>query len=316
MKIVVLDGETTNPGDLSWERLEKLGELTVYARTKPEELYERAKEAELLITNKTVLSGKMIRSLKNLKYIGTLSTGFNVVDIHAARELGIPVCNVPSYCTNAVAQMTFSLLFALTNHVALHNHSVHQGDWENSTDFCYWKAPLVELESKNFGVYGFGSIGRTVAKIAADLGMNVLVYSRTKKDMPSGYRWVSQEELFRERDVLSLHCPLTPETTGLVNRKTLSLMKPTAYLINTSRGQVIREQDLAEALNGGKLSGAAMDVLCEEPPKKGNPLTHCEKCLITPHISWAAKESRDRLLHTVCDNVEAFLKGTPQNQVN
>lgn len=181
MKIVVLDGETTNPGDLSWERLEKLGELTVYARTKPEELYERAKEAELLITNKTVLSGKMIRSLKNLKYIGTLSTGFNVVDIHAARELGIPVCNVPSYCTNAVAQMTFSLLFALTNHVALHNHSVHQGDWENSTDFCYWKAPLVELESKNFGVYGFGSIGRTVAKIAADLGMNVLVYSRTKK---------------------------------------------------------------------------------------------------------------------------------------
>lgn len=192
MKIVVLDGETTNPGDLSWERLEKLGELTVYARTKPEELYERAKEAELLITNKTVLSGKMIRSLKNLKYIGTLSTGFNVVDIHAARKLGIPVCNVPSYCTNAVAQMTFSLLFALTNHVALHNHSVHQGDWENSTDFCYWKAPLVELESKNFGVYGFGSIGRTVAKIAADLGMNVLVYSRTKKDMPSGYRWVSQ----------------------------------------------------------------------------------------------------------------------------
>ena len=181
MKIVVLDGETTNPGDLSWERLEKLGELTVYARTKPEELYERAKEAELLITNKTVLSGKMIRSLKNLKYIGTLSTGFNVVDIHAARELGIPVCNVPSYCTNAVAQMTFSLLFALTNHVALHNHSVHQGDWENSTDFCYWKAPLVELESKNFGVYGFGSIGRTVAKLAADLGMNVLVYSRTKR---------------------------------------------------------------------------------------------------------------------------------------
>lgn len=316
MKIVILDGYTTNTGDLSWERLEKLGDLTVYSRTRPEELYERAKDAELLITNKTVLNGDAIRSLKKLKYIGTISTGFNVVDIQTARELGIPVCNVPSYCTKAVAQMTFALLFSFTNHVALHDQSVHQGEWENSTDFCYWKAPLIELEHKNFGVYGFGSIGQATAKIAADLGMNVLVYSRSEKALPSGYRWVSQEELFRESDVLSLHCPLTPETTGLVNRDTLALMKPTAYLINTSRGQVICEQDLAEALNGGRLAGAAMDVLRKEPPEKGNPLTHCDRCIITPHISWAAEDSRARLLNTVCDNVEAFLNGTPQNQVN
>lgn len=316
MKIVILDGATTNAGDLTWERLEKLGDLTVYPRTKPEELYERAEEAEILITNKTVLNGNTIRSLKKLKYIGTLSTGFNVVDISTARELGIPVCNVPSYCTKAVAQMTFALLLALTNHVALHNRSVHKGDWESSMDFCYWKAPLVELEYKNFGIYGFGSIGQTVAKIAADLGMHVLVYSRTPKALPTGYRWVSQEDLFRESDVLSIHCPLTPETTGLVNRETLALMKPTAYLINTSRGQVICEQELADALNSGKLAGAAMDVLRKEPPEKGNPLTHCDKCIITPHISWAAEESRARLLNTVCDNVEAFLNGAAQNQVN
>ena len=316
MRLVILDGYTTNPGDMDWGRLKSLGELTIYEKTLEHEIVERAIDADIVITNKTPLSGETLKQLTKCRYVGTLSTGYNVVDLQTADTLGIVVSNVPTYCTQAVAQMTFALLLELTNHVALHDQSVHSGDWSSSSQFCYWKSPLVELEHKTMGILGFGNIGRAVARIAQAMGMEVLVHSRTKKELPEGYTWVDETRLFQERDVLSVLCRVTSLTEGFICRERLSLMKKSALLINTSRGQVVREADLAEALNTGMIAGAALDVLSQEPPEKDNPLLTAKHCIITPHISWAARESRIRLIETVTDNIEHFLMGNPQNVVN
>ena len=316
MRLVILDGYTTNPGDVDWGRLKSLGELTIYEKTLEHEIVERARDADIVITNKTPLSGETLKQLTKCRYVGTLSTGYNVVDLQMADALGIVVSNVPTYCTQAVAQMTFALLLELTNHVALHDQSVHSGDWSSSSQFCYWKSPLVELEHKTMGILGFGNIGQSVARIAQAMGMEVLVHSRTKKELPEGYTWVDETRLFQESDVLSVHCPLTSQTEGFICRKRLSLMKKSAFFINTSRGQVVREADLAEALNTGTIAGAALDVLSQEPPEKDNPLLTAKHCIITPHISWAARESRISLIETVTDNIEHFLMGNPQNVVN
>lgn len=316
MRLVILDGYTTNPGDVDWGRLQSLGELAIYGKTLEHEIVERAEDADIVLTNKTPLSGETLRKLTKCRYVGTLSTGYNVVDLEAADALGIVVSNVPTYCTQAVAQMTFALLLELTNRVALHDESVHHGEWSSNSQFCYWKSPIVELENKTMGILGFGNIGRAVARIARAMGMKVLVHSRTKKDLPEGYAWVDEKNLFRESDVLSVHCPLTPQTQGFICRERLSLMKKSAFFINTSRGQVVQEKDLAEALNTGMIAGAALDVLSKEPPERDNPLLTARHCIITPHISWAARESRARLIETVTENVERFFMGTPQNVVN
>ena len=298
MNICILDGYTTNPGDVSWAPLEALGNVTIYEFTKPDEIVERAKDAEILITNKTVLSAETINALPKLQYIGTLSTGFNVIDCQAAKQRGIPVCNVPTYCTTAVAQFTFAMLFNITNKVELHNQSVHKGDWVNSRHFCYWNSDLIDVAGSTLGIIGFGNIGRAVAK-----------------DMPEGCRQVSREELLRESDVVTIHCPLTPDTERMINREALALMKPTAILINTSRGQVIDEQALADALNQDKLYAAALDVLSQEPPKEDNPLLTAKNCVITPHIAWASKDARSRLIRIAADNITAFVNGSVQNNV-
>lgn len=316
MKIVILDGYAANPGDLSWEALAALGELTVYDRTAGEDILSRSQEAELLITNKTPLSREIIQKLQKLKYIGTVSTGYNVVDTAAAAERGIPVCNVPSYCTKAVAQFTFALLFELSNRVQLHSDSVRAGNWSRCRDFCYWEAPLTELEHKTMGIVGFGNIGRVVSQIAVLLGMQVLVYTRSKKVLPEGCVSADFDTLLSKSDVISLHCPLTEETAGLIGESALSRVKPTAFLINTARGPIVEEAALARALNEGRLAGAALDVLSKEPPAADNPLLAARNCIITPHIAWASFDSRVRLIETVTENVRAFLEGHPQNVVN
>lgn len=317
MKIVVLDGYTLNPGDLSWGRLEALGDCTVYVRTAPEGVVERAGDAEIVLTNKTVLSGDMIRSLAGLKYIGVLATGYNVVDVEAASVRGIPVTNVPSYGTASVAQMVFAHLLNLTQHVGHHARTVRDGRWTASADFCYWDMPLLELADLTMGIVGFGRIGRAVAELARIFGMKVIVYDVTiPAEMPEGCRMAELEEVFREADVLSLHCPLTPQTQKLVNEARLALMKPTAFLINTSRGPLIDEPALADALNAGRLAGAGLDVLSTEPPPADNPLRTAKNCYITPHIAWATRSARGRLLSIAIDNVAAFIAGRPQNVVN
>lgn len=315
MNICILDGYTANPGDVSWAPIQALGDLTVYEFTKPEEIIERAKNAEILITNKTILTAKTIHALPKLQYIGTLSTGFNVIDCEAAKERGIPVCNVPTYCTTAVAQFTFAMLFNITNRVEQHNQSVHKGDWGNSRHFCYWNADLIDVAGSTLGIIGFGNIGRAVAKIARALEMNVLVSNRSPKEMPEGCRQVSREELLHESDVVTIHCPLTPDTEKMINKEALAMMKPSAILINTSRGQVINEQDLADALNHDKLYAAALDVLSVEPPKEDNPLLTAKNCVITPHIAWASKDARSRLIQIVADNIKGFQSGNVQNNV-
>lgn len=315
-KICILDGYTTNPGDVSWKKLEDLGEVTVFDRTPKELILERARNAQIIITNKTPLDRETIFSLPNMRYIGTLATGYNVIDTAAARERGIPVCNVPTYCTKAVAQHTFALLLDLASHVHEHSETVRKGQWANSVDFCYWKTPIVELEGKSIGIIGFGNIGKAVADIALAMGMKVLVSSRTERNMPEGCRWVTQEELFTQSDVITIHCPLTPQTTELIHRETLQQMKNTAILINTSRGGVIHEQDLADALNNGEISAAGLDVLTNEPPKADNPLLTAKNCVITPHIAWASHDSRERLVEIVAQNILEFLRGQPQNVVN
>ena len=316
MKIVILDGHATNPGDISWQPIAELGELAVYDQTPVEEISRRAAGAEVLITNKTPISRETLEKLPALRYIGTLATGYNVIDVDAARERGIPVCNVPSYCTRAVAQMTFALLLSLTNHVMLHSDSVRAGTWCRSKEFCYWELPLYELEHKTMGILGYGSIGRAVAEAAQAFGMRILVYSRTPKELPKGWEWVGFEELLRRSDVLSLHCPLTPQTEQIIDEKALARMKPGAFLLNTSRGGLLAEQAVADALNSGRLAGAGLDVLSTEPPKADNPLLTAKNCLITPHIAWGAQDSRARLVATVAENIAAFERGEPQNVVN
>jgi len=316
VKIVVLDGYTMNPGDLSWKDLESLGECTVYERTPPEKVLERAAGAEIVLTNKVVLDGAVMARLPALKYIGVLATGYNVVDTAAARERGIVVTNVPAYATRSVAQLVFALVLELAHRVGHHARTVREGRWTASKDFAYWDWPLVELEGLVMGIVGFGRTGRAVADLARAFGMRVLVHTRSPKPPQKGVRFVDLESLLRESDVVSLHCPLTPETEGLVNAKRLALMKPTAFLINTSRGPVVNERDLAEALSAGRIAGAGLDVLSTEPPKADNPLLGAKNCFLTPHFAWATRAARERLMKTVVENVRAFLAGRPQNVVN
>jgi glycerate dehydrogenase len=317
MNIVVLDGYTLNPGDLSWSGLEALGECTIYDRTPPEQILPRAGAAEIILTNKTVLSARTIDHLTQLQFISVLATGYNIVDVQAARRCSVPVSNVPTYGTESVVQMVFAHLLNLTLNVAHHARTVRDGRWVNSIDFCYWDTPLVELQGLTMGIVGFGRIGRATARLARAFGMNVIVHDiTTPSDMPDGCRMVELKDIFRESDVVSLHCPLTPQTENLVNAERLALMKPTAYLINTSRGPLIDEQALADALNNDKIAGAGVDVLSTEPAARDNPLLTAKNCHITPHIAWATRAARERLLKVSVDNVAAFLAGKPQNVVN
>ncbi|MBI5013913.1 MAG: D-2-hydroxyacid dehydrogenase [Deltaproteobacteria bacterium] len=315
-KIVVLDGHTLNPGDLRWAELEALGPLTVYDRTPPDEVLPRAAGARAVLTNKTVLGRAEIEGLPELRYIGVLATGFDVVNLDAARRGRITVTNVPAYATMSVAQMTMALLLEFTHRLGEHSRAVREGRWTASPDFCFWDYPLVELAGLSLGVVGFGNIGRAVASAAQCLGMHVRAARRGAPDPASWpVSFVDLETLFRQSDVVSLHCPLTPETEGLVNAERLSWMKPTAYLINTARGRLVDEQALADALNGGHLAGAGLDVLSREPPSPDNPLLTARNCLVTPHIAWATKASRERLLTTAVENLRAFLERRPKNVV-
>lgn len=317
MKIVVLDGQTLNPGDLSWSGLEALGELTVHERSAPGEVRERAAGAEAVLTNKSLLLGEVIRELRDLRYIGVLATGCNVVDLAAAAERGIPVCNAAGYSAPSVAQMVFAHLLALVNRVSEHSAGVRAGKWEASVDFCYWESPQVELAGKVMGIIGLGDIGRRVATLAQAFGMSVIATTRyPDRPAPAGVRWVSYEEFWASSDVVSLHCPLTPETKGIINRDSLARMKSGAFLINTGRGPLVDEEALAEALNRGHLGGAGLDVLGEEPPRRPSPLFSARNCLITPHIAWATREARARLMAITVENLQAFQAGQPKNRVN
>lgn len=310
MKIIVLDGYGLNPGDLNWNGFEELGELTVYDRTLPSELMERAAGAEVLITNKTLITADNMEALPELKYIGVLATGYNVVDIDAARAHGIVVTNIPAYSTASVAQMVFAHILNITQRVGYYAHENRQGRWTKNADFCYWDTPLLELEGKIMGVVGFGNIGQATARIAQAFGMTVYVYtSKPQFALPFGMKKVELDELFAECDVVSLHCPLTPTTKEMVNAERLGKMKTSAILINTGRGPLVNEQDLADALNEGKIAAAGLDVLSVEPSVEGNPLLSARNCFITPHIAWATLEARTRLMEIAVQNLESYLKG-------
>ncbi len=317
MKIVVLDGHTLNPGDLSWEGLFALGDCEIYPRTAAGDVKGRAQGAEILLTNKTRISGQLMAELPALRYIGVLATGFDIVDVAAARERGIPVTNVPAYSTQSVAQMVFAHTLNLTQHVAQHAGSVARGGWAAAKDFCYWESPLVELSGLTMGVVGFGQIGRAVAELARAFGMEVVFSARTPPATPpAGTTPLPLDELLRRSDVVSLHVPLTAETAQMINVERLALMKPSAFLINTARGALIDEQALAEALNSQAIAGAGLDVLAEEPPGPDHPLLHARNCFVTPHIAWATRAARARLLDVAVDNIVAFQGGVPQNVVN
>ena len=316
MKIVVLDGFTLNPGDLSWDELKSLGDCDIYDRTPPEEVVKRAADAEIVLTNKAPVTRESILALPRLKYIGVLATGYNIVDTAAARERDIPVTNVPTYGTRSVAQHTFALLLELTQHAGHHAQTVRDGRWTKGSDFCYWDFPLVELDGLTMGIVGYGRIGKAVAELAAAFGMKVLATSATPKHAPTNIQFTDLATLFRQSDVISLHCPLTPQTKNLLNKERLGLMKPTAFLLNTSRGALIDEQALADALNSGRIAGAAVDVLSIEPPPADNPLLRAKNCLVTPHIAWATRAARSRLMQIAIANVRAFIAGEPENVVN
>jgi len=316
MKIVVLDGYTLNPGDLSWDDLHALGQCEIYERTADDEVISRAKNAQILLTNKTPLARTHLEQLPELRYIGVLATGTNVVDLAAARDRGIPVTNVPAYGTRSVAQATIALLLDLTHHVGEHGRGVREGHWVRSPDWCYWDFPLIELDGLTMGIVGFGRIGRAVGELAHAFGMNVIAAGRAGSVNRSAVTMVSLERLFRDSDVVSLHCPLTPETKNLVNAERLAWMKPSAFLLNTGRGPLIDEEALANALNTGRIAGAGLDVLSQEPPRAGNPLLAARNCIITPHHAWATRAARARLLKAAVANVRAFLNNNPQNVVN
>ena len=315
MKIVVLDGFTLNPGDLSWADLEALGKCEIYERTPRGDVVRRAANAEILITNKAELTRDHIEALPRLKYIGVTATGTNIVDLAAAHERNVTVTNVPAYGTKSVAQTTLALLLELAHHVGHHAHTVRDGRWSRSPDWCYWDTPLIELDGLVLGLVGYGRIGQAVGILGRALGMSVLAHTRTVPSDTSLVRFVDLETLLRQSDVVSLHCPLAPETKGLMNAERLSWMRPTAFLINTSRGPLIEEPALADALNAGRLAGAAMDVLSTEPPTADNPLLLARNCLITPHLAWATRAARSRLMKIAVENVRAFLSGKPQNLV-
>ena len=312
MKIVVLDGYAANPGDLSWEAFEQLGELTVYDRTAPQDVPARLEGAVMALTNKTVLTRELMANAKDLKYVGVLATGYNVVDVAAAKELGITVCNIPAYSTDSVAQMVFALLLEICQHVGDHSRAVHAGRWTASKDFCFWDSPLMELAGKTMGIVGYGRIGRKVAEIARCFGMKVVAWTRTPRDPEC----VSLDELLQVSDVISLHCPLFPQTQNLINKESIAKMKDGVILINTARGPVINDADLAEALKSGKVYAAACDVASVEPIPADNPLLGLENMIFTPHIAWATHEARARLMDIAVENIKAFLAGDPINVVS
>jgi len=312
MKIVILDGYTLNPGDLSWDGFKALGNLTVYEYTPPERIEERMKDAEIVFTNKTPLTAETIRSAGKLRFIGVLATGYNVVDTAAARERGIPVTNIPTYGTTAVAQYVFALILEICHHVAHHNRQVQQGRWTNGRDFCFWDYPLIELAGKTLGIIGYGRIGRATAAIAKAFGLRVIAYD-TRVDLPE---IVTLDQLLAQSDIISLHCPLLPGTQGMINRASIAKMKKGVILVNTSRGPLINEADLREALLSGQVYAAAVDVVSQEPIQADNPLLGLSNCLITPHIAWAPKESRQRLMDIAVGNLVAFVRGNAQNVVN
>lgn len=318
MRIVVTDGYTLNPGDLSWSELQALGECTVYDRTPAELVAERVAGAKIVLTNKVVFPRELLAELPELRYVGVLATGYNVVDTIAAAERGIIVTNVPNYSTASVAQMVMAHVLNLSGRTAEHAQGVAAGKWTASPDFCYWDWPLVELAGLTMGIVGYGRIGQAVARVAAAMGMNVLVHTRSGagRAAPAGMKFVPLEDVLRRSDVLSLHCPLTEETRGLMNARRLAMMKPTALLINTARGPLVDEAALAEALNAGRLAGAGLDVLSVEPPPADNPLLAAKNCFITPHVAWATQAARGRLMSEAVENVRAFLCGQRRNVVN
>ncbi len=311
MKIVILDGATAKGKELNFDFLNRFGDVTYYDTTSKEDVLPRAKDADILVINKIVMDKDTLAECKNLKLITILATGYNIVDIEAAKTLGITVCNVPYYSTNSVAQLTFAFILEFACKLSLHTQSVARGDWQNCKDFAYTLDTLHELCGKTLGIIGYGSIGKKVAQIGKAFGMNVLISTRTPVE-----GCVSKEEVFKNADFVTLHCPLNEQSKLMINEKSLALFKPTAYLINTARGGLIDENALADALNSGKIAGAALDVLTSEPPEADNPLIHAENCIITPHIGWASLEARVRLLHATEDNVRAFLQNSPINKVN
>jgi len=318
MNIVILDGFTANPGDVSWAEVEALGHCTVHDRTAPADVVARARDADVVLTNKTPLPREVIAALPGLRCIGVLATGYNIVDVDAARERGIPVLNVPEYSTPGVAQAVFALLLELTNRVGHHADGVRAGRWSASADFCYWDTPLVELSGRVLGVVGYGRIGRAVAAIGRAFGMRVIASRRSAAAAgeESGVQLADLETVLRESDVVSLHCPLTPETRGLIDARRLATMKPTAFLINTARGPLVVEEDLAAALDAGRIAGAGLDVLSVEPPPADQPLLSARNCIITPHQAWATPAARRRLIATTAENLRAFAAGRPRNVVN
>ena len=320
MKIVVLDGYTENPGDLSWSGLEALGEVTVYDRTSYVDapiIAERIGDAEIVVLNKTPITKATIDACPNMKMIAVLATGYNVVDYDYAKEKGIPVCNVPTYGTASVGQYAIALLLEVCHHIGHHSNTVFEGKWQNHIDWCYWDYPLIELDGKTAGIIGFGRIGQTTGRIAKALGMNVIAYDLYPNESGKAIaEYVDLETVLAQSDVLFLHCNLTPENTGLINKENIAKMKDGAILINNSRGQLIDEQDVTDALNSGKLGAAGLDVVYSEPIKADNPLLGAKNCIITPHMSWGAKEARQRIMNITVDNVKAFLDGAPVNVVN
>jgi glycerate dehydrogenase len=313
MKLVVLDGYCLNPGDLTWDALREFGEVVVHDRTPAAEVLARAQGATLVLTNKTPLTAATLAGLPELKYIGVLATGYNVVDVAAARSHGITVTNIPTYGTASVAQFVFALLLELCHNVKLHSDLVRAGEWSRNADWSFWKSPLMELSGKTMGVIGFGRIGRSVGRIADAMGMRVIASDTYQGEPPAydGFRFAPVDTLLAESDVVSLHAPLFPETQGMINTRTLGLMKRSAFLINTSRGPLVVDRELADGLNAGMIAGAALDVLSVEPPAETNPLLSARNCLVTPHIAWATLEARGRLMDLAVENVAAFLAGTP-----
>lgn len=317
MKIVVLDGYTLNPGDLTWDGLKKFGDLVLYDRTPPDKILERATGTEILFTNKTPIGEDIFNQLPRLQYIGVLATGYNIVDTKTAKKKGVIVTNIPDYGSYSVAQMTFALLLELCHHVQRHSDSVMEGMWAASKDWCYWDYPLVELAGKTMGIIGFGNIGQKVGDMATAFGMNIIGAGRRQTDQSyrRNFRWAVIPELLEQSDVVSIHCQLTPETRGLINKDSLQRMKSAAFLLNTSRGPIVIDEDLADALNHGVIAGAGIDVLSVEPPTKNNPLFQAKNCMITPHIAWATKEARTRLMEMAVNNLAAFIAGKPVNVV-
>ncbi len=317
MKIVVMDGYALNPGDISWEGFETLGEFILYEHTEKEEIIKRAKGADAILTNKTPITRELFVNCPTIKYVGVLATGYNVVDTAAAKERGVVVTNVPTYGTDAVAQYAVAMMLELCHHIGEHDRSVKAGDWQRNRNFCYWNYPTIELSGKTLGIIGYGRIGQKLAKIASALGMTIIAYDKypDADKLCENARFGTLEELLCQSDFISLNCPLTQENKGIINRKTISLMKDGVYIINTARGPLVNEKDLSDALKSGKVKGAAVDVLSEEPPAHGNVLIDAPNCIVTPHIAWAAKESRIRLMEIAVNNLKAFLDGKPINTV-